>query len=54
MLFRSVAGRVEPVFIEDVADMAASILDFVEDGDVVIVMGAGTISRVPARIGELA
>jgi len=37
-----------------VAGLPEAILDFVEDGDVVVVMGAGTISRVPARIGELA
>jgi len=49
-----VAGRVEPVFVEDVAELPQAILDFVRDGDVVIVMGAGSISRVPVRVGELA
>lgn len=49
-----VAGRVEPVFVEDVADLAQTVLDVARDGDVVLVMGAGSISRVPARIGELA
>ena len=49
-----VAGKVEPVFIEDVADLPEAITDFVVNGDVVVVMGAGTISRVPARVGELA
>lgn len=49
-----VAGKVEPLFVEDVADLPQAILDFVQDGDVVIVMGAGSISKVPARIGELA
>jgi len=49
-----VAGKVEPLFIEDVAELPQAILDFVRDGDVVIVMGAGSISRVPARVGELA
>lgn len=49
-----VAGRVEPVFIEDVAELPQAILDFARDGDVVVVMGAGSISRVPAQIGELA
>lgn len=49
-----VAGKVEPVFIENVADLPAAIVSFVEDGDVVVVMGAGSISRVPAQIGELA
>lgn len=49
-----VAGKVEPVFIEDVTDLPQAVVDFVRDGDVVIVMGAGSISRVPAQIGELA
>ncbi len=49
-----VAGRVEPVFIEDVADMAGAIQDFARDGDVVIIMGAGSISRVPAQLGSRA
>lgn len=49
-----VAGRVEPVFIEDVDDMPQAMLDFARDGDVIVVMGAGSISRVPAQIGELA
>jgi UDP-N-acetylmuramate--alanine ligase len=49
-----VAGKVEPVFVEDVAEMPQAIRDFARDGDVVIVMGAGSISRVPAQIGESA
>ncbi len=49
-----VAGKVEPLFVEDVVDLPQAVLDFVVDGDVVIVMGAGSISKVPARIGELA
>jgi UDP-N-acetylmuramate--alanine ligase len=49
-----VAGKIEPVFIEDVADLPGAVVNFVRDGDVVVVMGAGSISRVPAQIGELA
>jgi UDP-N-acetylmuramate--alanine ligase len=49
-----VAGRVEPVFVEHVADLPQAILDFARDDDVVVVMGAGSISRVPAQVGELA
>jgi UDP-N-acetylmuramate--alanine ligase len=45
---------VEPLFVEDVADLPRAILDFVKADDVVVVMGAGSISRVPAKIGELA
>ena len=49
-----VAGRIEPVFVEDVADLPQAVLDFVRDGDVVVVMGAGSISKVPGLVGELA
>ncbi|NYT24895.1 UDP-N-acetylmuramate--L-alanine ligase [Alcaligenaceae bacterium] len=48
-----VAGRVEPVFVEDVAELPQAIRDFVRDGDVVLIMGAGSISRVPGQLGEL-
>ncbi len=46
-----VAGRVEPLFVEKIEDMEQAILDFVRDGDVVIVMGAGAISRVATTLG---
>jgi UDP-N-acetylmuramate--alanine ligase len=46
-----VAGRVEPVFVEDVNAMPEAILNFAQDGDVVIVMGAGSISKVPHQLG---
>jgi UDP-N-acetylmuramate--alanine ligase len=49
-----VAGKVEPLFVEDVAELPQAILGFVRGGDVVIVMGAGSISRVPGQVGELA
>src|SRR5690606_2966553 len=48
-----VAGKVEPVFVEDVADVPQASHDFVRDGDVVLVMGAGSISRVPGQLGEM-
>ena len=47
-----VAGKVEPLFVEDVAAMPQEILDFAKNGDVVIVMGAGSISKVPSQLGE--
>ncbi len=47
-----VAGKVEPLFVEDVANMPEEILNFARNGDVVIVMGAGSISKVPAQLGE--
>ena len=48
-----VAGKVEPVFVEDVADMPARILDVARDGDVVITMGAGSIGGVPGRLASV-
>ncbi len=41
-----VAGRVEPVFVEDIAEMPAAIRRVAADGDVVLAMGAGSIGGV--------
>jgi UDP-N-acetylmuramate--alanine ligase len=49
-----VAGKVDPVFVDEVAALPQQILDFCRDGDVVIAMGAGSIGGVPARVVELA
>ena len=48
-----VAGKVEPVFVDEIADMAQAILDNAQAGDVVICMGAGSIGAVPGRVVEL-
>jgi UDP-N-acetylmuramate--alanine ligase len=48
-----VAGRAEPVFVADVADLPAQIAEQAEDGDVVMCMGAGSIGGVPAKIVEM-
>ena len=45
-----VFGKVEPVFVEDIADMPAAIRRVAEDGDVVLTMGAGSIGSVPAQL----
>jgi len=45
-----VAGKVEPIFVEDIADMPDTILTVVRDGDVVMTMGAGSISGVPGKL----
>ena len=46
-----IAGKLEPLFVEDVLAMPEAILDFAQDGDIVIVMGAGSISKVPQQLG---
>ncbi|WP_027468633.1 UDP-N-acetylmuramate--L-alanine ligase [Deefgea rivuli] len=48
-----VAGKVEPVFVEIIADMPAAILAAVRDGDVVVTMGAGTIGNTPKLLSEM-
>ncbi|MDR2261210.1 MAG: UDP-N-acetylmuramate--L-alanine ligase [Azoarcus sp.] len=45
-----VAGKVEPIFVEDIGDMPARILDAAHDGDVVLTMGAGSIGGVSQKI----
>ena len=47
-----VAGKVEPIFVEDIVDMPEAILSAAQDGDVVITMGAGSIGAVPGRIAS--
>lgn len=48
-----VAGRVEPVFVEDIAQLPEAIHNFARNGDVVLLMGAGSISRVAAQLKEM-
>lgn len=45
-----VAGKTEPVFVEDINHMAQCVLDVAQDGDVVLTMGAGSIGSVPGKI----
>lgn len=55
-LIRSIrlAGKVEPQFAESTDALPAAILSVVKAGDVVIVMGAGSIGQVAAKTKELA
>ena len=45
-----VAGKVEPVFVESVGDVADTLRALVRDRDVVLTMGAGSIGQVPAQL----
>lgn len=47
------AGEMEPRFVDDISAMPQSILDVIEDGDVVVCMGAGSIGAVPAQLKAL-
>jgi UDP-N-acetylmuramate--alanine ligase len=48
-----VAGKVDPVFVDDIGDLATTIVEQVRGGDVVIAMGAGSIGTVPAQVAEM-
>ena len=45
-----VAGKLEPIFVDDIADMPQAIVDMARAGDVVLCMGAGSIGAVPAKV----
>ena len=48
-----VAGKLEPVFVDDITTMAAAAVANAQPGDVLLCMGAGSISAVPAKVVEL-
>ena len=45
-----VVGKIEPVFVEHIADMQEAIRQAARAGDVVITMGAGSIGAVPREL----
>ena len=48
-----VAGKVEPLFVDDIADLPQTIASSVRGGDVVICMGAGSIGAVPGKVVDM-
>jgi UDP-N-acetylmuramate--alanine ligase len=48
-----VAGHVEPIFVDEISALPQTIAEHARAGDVVIVMGAGSIGAVPAQLVEL-
>ena len=46
-------SQIEPIFVESMADMPATILKVARDGDVVLTMGAGSIGGVPHQLTQL-
>ena len=48
-----IAGKVEPIFVDDIAAMPQAAVDNAQAGDVLLCMGAGSIGAVPAKIVEL-
>jgi len=48
-----VAGQVDPVFVDAIGSMAATALRNAKAGDVLLCMGAGSISAIPGQIVSL-
>jgi len=48
-----VAGKVEPIFVDDIAAMPQAAVDNAQCGDVLLCMGAGSIGAVPGKIVDL-
>lgn len=48
-----VAGQVDPIFVDDIAEMPQNILNQAKAGDIVICMGAGSMGAVPGQVTEL-
>jgi len=51
-IYQGVLGKVDPIFVEDINDMPETIMTMAKNGDVVITMGAGSISAVPAKLTQ--
>ena len=48
-----IAGKVEPIFVDDIAAMPQAAVDNAQAGDVLLCMGAGSIGAVPGKVVEL-
>ena len=47
-----VLGKVEPIFIETVDELPSAIHSVVQDNDVILVMGAGSVGRVAPDLAK--
>jgi UDP-N-acetylmuramate--alanine ligase len=43
-------GHIDPVFVEDLADLPAVLNDLLQDGDLLLTLGAGDIGAASARL----
>ncbi|OYQ39110.1 UDP-N-acetylmuramate--L-alanine ligase [Rhodoferax sp. TH121] len=48
-----IGGKVEPIFVDEIAAMPQAAIDNARAGDVLMCMGAGSIGAVPGKIAEL-
>lgn len=48
-----IGGKVEPIFVDEIAAMPEAAIDNARDGDVLVCMGAGSIGAVPGKIADM-
>ncbi len=48
-----IGGKVEPIFVDEIAAMPQAAIDNARAGDVLMCMGAGSIGAVPGKIAEM-
>jgi UDP-N-acetylmuramate--alanine ligase len=49
----SAAGRIKPIFVDDITDVPQAIMDNARAADVALCMGAGSMAAVPAQVVAL-
>ncbi len=47
------AGKVEPLFVDQVQELPQFIMKMAQAGDIVLTMGAGSISQVPGQLAQI-
>ena len=47
-----IADKVEAIFVDDIRTMAQTAVDFLKPGDVLLCMGAGSVSAVAGEVVE--
>ena len=47
-----VMGKLEPIYCEAVHDLPATLLNVLQEGDVVLTMGAGSINKAAQALAE--
>jgi len=45
-------GRVNPVFVENIEEIPSAVIDILQDGDVLLTLGAGSIGRLASELAE--
>ena len=48
-----VAGKAEPVFVAELADLPEAVIGNARDGDVLLCMGAGSIGTIPGQLVQM-